>query len=441
MVRWSFEDLGPAKGIGFEIPICMDEFFRGRPRYRVVHGGRGSVKSWTIARALLILALKKRKRILCAREFQKSLKESVHYLLVSQIDRLGLAEFFDVTDNRITCPSSGSEFIFAGLHHNIRSLKSLEQIDICWIEEAETVSQESWDVLDPTIRAPGSEIWISFNPKEETDPIYKMFVKDPLPASKVLAVGWKDNPWLPEVLRVQAEWMREHDPERYEHIWGGKTWFQNAAQVLNGRWCYKDFDVHMTGKPNISGPQFGVDFGFSQDPGCGTKSYVEIINPEDIGNTYQANGEEIAVPLRRNLYVAEEAYAMPGTPGIEITNFHAVLDTISEFRQYESFADSARPESVSHLVKVDGFCLMEPCEKWHGSVEDGISYLRGFERIFIHPSCRNMLEEARLWSFKTDPLTGKPLKILKPGYDHGWDATRYGHQRLITRTPTVFDNL
>jgi phage terminase large subunit len=438
-------NLGPSRGerVVFEYPKVLRPFFQVGPRYRVLHGGRGSVKSWTIARALLVLACRKKLRILCAREYQKSIRESVHYLLRSQIDRMGMDDEFRITDTEIINRHTGAQFIFAGLHHNVSSLKSTEAVDICWIEEAETISQESWDTLDPTIRKPGSEIWISFNPKEETDPIYKMFaVKEHrLPGAIVIEVGWKDNPWLPTVLRQQAEYMREHDPERYDHIWGGKTWFKNDAQVLNGKWCAKDFDVRMTGKLNISGPMLGVDFGFSQDPGAATKSYVEVLNPEDFGRTTTIQGVEVRMPVRRNLYIAEEAYQGPGTPACEIVNLHQGYDTISEFRLYSSIADSARPETISHLVNVDGFVMMRPCEKWPGSVEDGIAYLRGFEKIFVHPSCTDILEECRLWSFKLDPLTKKPLRALKPGYDHGWDATRYAHESLVTRTPTIFDNL
>jgi phage terminase large subunit len=421
----------------------MRRFFVQGPRYRVVYGGRGSVKSWTIARALVVLACRKKLRILCAREFQKSIRESVHYLLKSQIVRLGLESEYVINDTEIVNRWTGSQFIFVGLHHNMSAKKSMEAIDICWIEEAETISQESWDVLDPTIRSPGSEIWISFNPREEQDPIYQMFAIPTrrLPGAVVLQVGWKDNPWLPEVLRSQAEYMREHDPERYEHIWGGKTWFKNDAQVLDGKWCSKDFDVRMTGRQNFSGPYLGVDFGFSQDPSAGTKSYVELLNPEDIGRTTEIEGADVQLPLRRNLYIAEEAYAMPGTLGAEITHLHTVLDSISEFRRYASIADNARPETISHLVNVDGMILMRSCEKWPGCVEDGIAYLRGFERIYVHPSCTNVLEECRLWSYKLDPLTKKPLRLLKPGYDHGWDAIRYSHEDLVTRTPTIFDTL
>lgn len=405
----------------------MAKFFVPGPRYRVVYGGRGSVKSWTIARALIMLACKSKKRILCAREYQKSIKESVHFLLKSQIERMGLEDEFIVRDTEIVNRWNGSQFIFAGLHHNVSSLKSTEAVDICWIEEAETTSQDSWDTLDPTIRKPGSEIWISFNPIQETDPVYKMFaVKDlRLPGAVVVQVSWKDNPWLPPVLRRQAEYMREHDPERYDHIWGGKTWFKNDAQVLNGKWGVKEFDV----VPSWAGPYLGADWGFSQDPTALTKSYVEVLNPEDINKTYTMDsGEEAPRPLRRNLYIAEEAFSV----GCEIVDLPQMFDQVSDVRKYTIKADNARPETISHMVNQN--FMIEACEKWDGCVEDGVTYLRGFERIFIHPSCSHVYEEARLWSYKVDRLTSKVSRKLAPGYDHGWDSVRYAHESLITRT-------
>lgn len=432
--RMPNEDLGPARGesLVFEIPKAMVKFFVPGPRYRVVHGGRGSVKSWTIARALIMLACKSKKRILCAREYQKSIKESVHFLLKSQIERMRLEDEFIVRDTEIVNRWNGSQFIFAGLHHNVSSLKSTEAIDICWIEEAETTSQDSWDTLDPTIRKPGSEIWISFNPIQETDPVYKMFaVKEHrLPGAVVVQVGWADNPWLPPVLRRQAEYMREHDPERYEHIWGGKTWFKNDAQVLNGKWGLKEFEP----KDDWTGPYYGADWGFSQDPTALTRSFVEVLNPEDFGKTYRTeSGDEAYLPLRRNLYLRHEAFAL----GCETIDLPNMFDSVPDVRKYVIKADNARPETISHM-KNAGF-LIEACEKWPNCAEDGVTYLRGFEHIYIHPECPRIYEEARLWSYQVDRLTKAISRKLAPGYDHGWDSVRYAHESMITHTPTMFD--
>ncbi len=189
-------------------------------RYKVAWGGRGGAKSWGFARALLILAAQKPKRILCGREIQNSIAESVHQLLKDQIRALGLTSKFDVQKTAIY-GSNGSQFNFAGLKHNIKSIKSFEAADIVWVEEADQVSKDSWDTLIPTIRKDGSEIWVSFNPSLETDETYKRFVLNPPPGAVVVKIDYRDNPWLPEVLRIEAEHMQATDPTNFEHIWMG----------------------------------------------------------------------------------------------------------------------------------------------------------------------------------------------------------------------------
>jgi phage terminase large subunit len=412
-------------------------------RYRVARGGRGSVKSWTIARALLLQGMIDELFIVCAREFQKSIRDSVHRLLTKQIDMLGLRDTeYVVRDTYVKNRNTGSEFVFYGLHHNVEAIKSLEGADRLWVEEAETVSANSWEVVDPTVRKPGSEIWVSFNPKDETDPTYQRFVKDPLPGTICVEVGWKDNPWLSDVLRRQAEEMQKRDPERFEHVWGGKTWFKNEAQVLNGKWGVAELDVPEIGvlQPDgslWSGPYAGADWGFSQDPSALTKSFVQVLNPADIGLTMKnTKGETVPVPLRRNLYIAEEAFELGcetmSIPGKQ-RGLADLFDEITGARSMKWIGDNARPEVISHMNRVEKI-RVDACNKWKGSVEDGITYLRGFERIFINPRCVHMIEEARLWSYKTDPLdTKRVLPVLKSGYDHGWDSVRYGHDGMIRK--------
>ncbi len=164
-------------------------------RYKVAYGGRGGAKSWGFARALLILGAQKNLTILCAREFQSSIKDSVHALLAAQVHDLGLDWFYE-TQEKTIIGKNGTNFIFAALRHNVDSIKSKEGIDICWVEEAVTVSKNSWDKLIPTIRKPGSEIWISFNPELDTDETYKRFIKNSPPGAVVKKVNWSDNPWF-----------------------------------------------------------------------------------------------------------------------------------------------------------------------------------------------------------------------------------------------------
>lgn len=172
-------------------------------RYKVAYGGRGSAKSWGFARSLLVQAASRKMRILCTREVQKSIKDSVHKLLSDQIQAMGLGGHFDVLNTEIR-GINGSEFIFGGLaDHTVESIKSYEGIDVCWVEEAQSVSKRSWDILIPTIRKEGSEIWVTFNPELDTDETYKRFVENSPTDSVVVKMNWRDNPWFPPVLNQE----------------------------------------------------------------------------------------------------------------------------------------------------------------------------------------------------------------------------------------------
>lgn len=191
-------------------------------RYKTLHGGRGSGKSWGIARALLVRASEKPLRVLCAREVQRSITDSVHKLLVDQINQNELGAFFTITESQIR-GRNGSEFFFAGIRgQSIENLKSYEAIDICWVEEAQVVSKRSWDVLIPTIRKEQSEIWISFNPDLDTDETYVRFVEKPPKDSIIIPMSWRDNPWFPKVLQQERQACETRDPQGYQNIWEGK---------------------------------------------------------------------------------------------------------------------------------------------------------------------------------------------------------------------------
>ena len=197
-------------------------------RYKVLYGGRGGTKSWGIARALLSLGTVKPLRILCARELQRSIEDSVHQLLKDQISLLGMNGFYEVQRTSIK-GANGTEFQFCGLRHNATELKSHEGADICWVEEANTVSKSSWEILIPTIRKDDSEIWVSFNPELDTDETYTRFVLDPPPNSVVVKVGYQDNPWLNDVLRQEMETLKSKDYDSFLTVWEG-----NPRKILEG---------------------------------------------------------------------------------------------------------------------------------------------------------------------------------------------------------------
>ena len=232
-----------------EFPEKLEFLFKPA-RYKCCWGGRGGAKSWGIARALLILGARSPMRILCAREYQTSIKDSVHKLLCDQIEALNLLSFYEITQASIR-GKNGTEFAFAGLKNNISNIKSFEGVDVCWVEEAQTVSRMSWNVLIPTIRKDKSEIWISFNPELETDETYQRFVLHPPPDCQSVKVNWSDNPWFPEVLRLEKDALRERDMSAYNTVWEGicrqtvdGAIFANEMQMaeLEGRICRVAYD-------------------------------------------------------------------------------------------------------------------------------------------------------------------------------------------------------
>jgi len=204
-----------------EIPQKLLPLFQPK-RYKVIHGGRGSAKSWSVARALVSIGATKPIRVLCARETQKSIQESVHRLLKDQIESLGLDQFYTIQENKIL-GTNGTEFTFAGIRQQgVANLKSYEGTDICWVEEAQVVTKKSWDVLIPTIRKPGSEIWVTFNPELDTDETFSRFVVRPPEESVIIEMNWQDNPWFPpELDKERRQWL-DRDPVGYLTTWEGK---------------------------------------------------------------------------------------------------------------------------------------------------------------------------------------------------------------------------
>jgi phage terminase large subunit len=368
-------------------------------RIKSIRGGRGSGKSWTVARALLVQAAERKLRILCAREFQNSIQDSVHKLLAEQIDALGLSGFYDVLQTTIR-GRNGSEFIFTGLRTNIQSIKSKEGIDRAWIEEAQTVSEQSWEMLIPTIRKEDSEIILTWNPDQEEDPTNQRFGANPPPNCWSVHVNWDANPFFPEVLRAEMEYLYANDPEAAAHVWGGQTRRNSVAQVLRGRYVVESFEP---GK-DWHGPYLGADWGFSVDPTTLVKVWVH----------------------ERDLYIEHEAYGV----GVDIEDTPALFDTVPRAREHTIRADSARPETISHMRR-HGYPRMVGATKGKGSVEDGVEHIRSYRRVVIHPRCIHAAEEARLWSFKVDRLSGDVLPDLKPGNDHIFDGVKYALEPII----------
>ena len=361
-------------------------------RYKIAWGGRGSSKSWTFARMLLLKAAAKPLRILCAREFQNSIQDSVHQDLSDQIKEMNLSHAFIVQEQKIRS-RAGSEFLFKGLHGmsgDAAALKSLAGTDLCWIEEGQSVGLRAWRTLTPTIRKKGSEIWVTMNPDLTTDPLYR-FIADPQPRSIVKRVNFMDNPWFHETELVdEMEWMRKTDPDAYAHVWLGECRTHSDAQILKGKTSIESFEPC----DMWDGPYFGADWGFSQDPTALVKCWI----------------------WERRLYVEHEAWGV----GVELDHTPALFDRVPGVRDHMIRADSARPETISYIRR-QGFNI-KAAEKGPGSVEEGIAFLRSFEKIVIHPRCIHMAEEARLYSYKVDRQSGEVTNKIDDRNNHTIDA-------------------
>lgn len=368
-------------------------------RYKVYYGGRGSAKSWSVARSLVVKAAAEQKRILCVREFQNSIADSVHRLLTDQIDKMELPGF-RITKNSIES-DTGSEFLFKGLRHNINEIKSTEGVDICWVEEGQRCSAESWDILIPTIRKPNSEIIISLNPDDELDPTYQRFIMNAPPNSIVRKVNYNENPMFPEVLREEMEYCKRVDYDAYLHIWEGMPKTRSKAAIFGRKYRVDRFDI----PSDVERLYYGADWGFSADPTVLMKMFIK-------GNT---------------LYIVDEAWGLH----VEIEEIPLMFDTVKDSRKWPIKADCARPETIS-AARRKGFNI-GPAKKWPGSVEDGIMYLRSFDEIVIHERCIHMAEEARFYSYKVDRVTGEILPIIVDKWNHCWDAVRYALDGYIKK--------
>lgn len=367
-------------------------------RYKGAHGGRGSGKSHTFAEMLVEAhLLDSSSRSVCVREVQKSLAQSVKRLLELKIEALNAGAYFTVQEAVIkshTAAGAGDGLIiFQGMqNHTADSIKSLEGYDRAWCEEAQSLSQRSLDLLRPTLRKPESELWFTWNPNEETDPVDVLLRGDnPPPGAIVVQVNYEQNPWFPDVLRAEMEYDRGRDPDKFAHIWRG-GYVRNSESRVFKNWRVEDFDA-----PPDAVHRLGADWGFAVDP-------TVLIRCHIVG---------------RKLYIDHEAYAV----GCEITNTPDLFMTVPEAERWPMVADSSRPETISHMRR-HGFPKILPAVKGKNSVEEGIEWLKSFD-IIVHPRCIHTIDELTLYSYKTDALTGRILPVLQDNKNHVIDALRY----------------
>ncbi|EPK3834083.1 PBSX family phage terminase large subunit [Providencia stuartii] len=395
-----------------EIPPKLVPVFENEGvRYRGAYGGRGSAKTRTFALMTAIRGYMAAKNgqsgvILCAREYMNSLEESSMEEVKQAIRSVPwLSDFYELGEKYIRTKCRSVSYVFAGLRHNLDSIKSKARILIAWIDEAESVSEIAWTKLAPTVREAGSEIWVTWNPERDGSATDKRFRKEPPDNAIIVEMNYDDNPWFPSVLEEERLSDQSRlDPNTYAWIWEGAYLENSDKQVLANKYVVKSFPDDLWKKADRL--LFGADFGFAKDPNTLIRMFI----------------------LDDCLYIEREAYGV----GVELDHMPAFYDEIPEARKWPIKADSARPETISYL-KRQGFNI-SAAKKWQGSVEDGITYLRGFKQIIIHPRCKETAKEARLYSYKTDRITGEVLPVIEDAYNHCWDAVRYGLDGYITQT-------
>ena len=395
-------------------PKLIPVFSAKNKRYRGAYGGRGSAKTQAFAKMCAIrgyiLANAGRSGIIvCGREFMNSIADSsfseVKWAIESEPM---LSEFYEVGRNYIRSNCGKIQFKFVGLRHNLSSVKGKAEILLCWIDEAEDVSENAWVELIPTVRAEGSEIWLTWNPRSVESSTHKRFrMADLGDRGAFTELNYQDNPWFPEVLEEERKADLRCRPDMYEHIWNGAFYEITDAQVFKNKFEVRDFSADLLGHPI-----YGMDFGFAQDPTTAVELYTK-------GQT---------------LYVAREC----GKVGLELDDTALfVKNAMPEIPNYSIIADSARPETISYLKRT-GLPRIKGAKKGKGSIEHGIEFIKSFERVVIHPSCTGTAREFRLYSYRVDKRTQEIVPEIVDDWNHYIDAIRYALEPLSSKKGGAF---
>lgn len=379
-------------------------------RYKVLWGGRGSAKSQSIARALLIQGASDKHKILCAREIQKSIAESVHSLLVEQIEQLGLVDFYEVQKANIY-GKNGTEFLFAGLRSNISNIKSIPNITRAWIEEAQTVSKASMSVLIPTVRANDSEIWLSFNPDLEDDYIYQNFVVTPPSDAIVVNMNWKDNPFFPEVLRREMEDLKKRSQSEYENVWEGKPKQAIEGAIFAEELNKAAVEQRLTRVTPVSGVPIQTFWDLGQSDNTAIW-FVQIVGMEyRVIDYYQSSG----VKLGHYIEVLQERGYSYGEHCLPHDAEHEQLAASSTIKQqlHNALRDNPKlGQSVRIVPRIPKKAL-------------GIEAVRGIfhQCWFDREKTSDGLQCLRHYAYAVDVETGRVSKEPRhDAFSHGADA-------------------
>ena len=396
-----------------KLPKKIAWIFAKPSRYKGAHGGRGSGKSMGFAIMAAVKGSQKKLRILCARELQVTIRDSVIQEIIEAIESVPeLAAQYDYGTSYIKHKTNGTEFLFKGLKHNHKEIKSTAQVDICWIEEAEMVSESSWRVLTPTIRNPGSEIWLTWNPEDEESATNVRFIEKPPKDARILQVNYPDNPFFPEVLEEERKRDLELNPDTYSHVWEGEYLKNTDAQIMKDKWIVEEFEDHMdsNGETLYSKAYFGSDFGFSQDPTTINRMYIY---DRKLWITHDASGAKVDTDR-----IGSDIYERSTCSKRDLIR-----------------ADCARPETISYLKKQEWNII--GAKKWSGSIEDGIAHIRSYDQVVIHPRCKGTIREFKYYSYKIDPNSGDVTRKIIDANNHHIDGIRYGLDPMIKNKLSV----
>lgn len=386
-------------------------------RYKILYGGRGGAKSWGVARALLTQGASRPLRILCAREFQNSITESVHHLLHTQIDEMGLGPFYDVQNASIT-GRNGTEIVFVGLRNNVSRIKSFEGIDIVWVEEAQSVSKTSWQTLIPTLRKAGSEIWATFNPELATDETYMRFVVNPPTDSIVVKMGWQDNPWFPEVLRKEKDELKERDPDAYQNIWEGncRSALEGAIYAAELRKATEEGRIRAVPYDALKQVHTFWDLGWADNTSIW---FAQAVGSELRLIDYYSNNQ---MPLQHYVTVMQNRGYVYGT------------DYLPHDARAKTLATGRSVEEI--MLGMGRKVQITP----NLSLFDGINAARTiFNRCYFDENkCSEGLQSLRHYRYDVDPdskqLSGRPLHDWS---SHAADAFRYFAVSTIEDAPSA----
>jgi phage terminase large subunit len=388
-----------------EFPLKLQCLFQPS-RYKVLYGGRGGAKSWGVARALLIKGAQAPLRVLCSREFQTSIKDSVHKLLSDQIMALGLDGFYEITQTSIR-GKNGSEFSFVGLKNNVSNVKSYEGVDICWVEEAQTVSRSSWNTLIPTVRKEKSEIWVTFNPELETDETYQRFVLNPPENCVVQKINWSDNPWFPETLKLEKDALKHRDPQAYNVVWEGL-----CRQTVDGAIFAKEMQL-----AELDGRITKVNYD-------ATKPVHAIFDLGWSDATAIWFLQFVGMETRLIRYIEGNQQTMSDYLA-KMQTFGYMYDTLWLPHDAENKTLAGNGRSIEEIVRNAGYkTKIIP----RTPIMDSINAAR---TIFVNcwfdrENCHEGLQCLRHYRYDVDPDTKQFSKTpLHDNYSHGADAFRY----------------